>query len=354
VVKADAYGHGAVAVSRALIDVGAEQLAVAWIDEALALRAAAISAPILVFGGVPPSAAERALDLDLTAVVWDVASIRALGEAVPSGKRLVVHLKVDTGMTRKGADPAELAQVAAELHAQPLDVEGVMSHLACADTPSHPSFEAQRAAFDEALRALDRAGVRPRVRHLANSAGVLASPATHYDMVRPGIMLYGALPAKEFADRVSLRPVMELRTAISQIREVRPGTGIGYGHTFVAARPTRVAVLAIGYGQGYPRALSNRGNALVRGRLAPVIGIVSMDHTMIDVTDVSEAAVGDDVVLWGAASEPRIDVMRVGEAAGTLGYELLVGVPPSLPRVYTTASTCRENPARVASGPHAA
>ena len=349
VVKADAYGHGAVPVSRALVAAGVDHLAVACLDEALELRGAGISSPILVFGGIAAEEAPRAIELDLTPVVWSTAAARDLAEHVPPGRRLRVHLEVDTGMHRVGADVASVAALTAALVEGPFDLEGLMSHLACADLPDHPSVAVQMQRFEEATRRVAAAGGRPRIRHLAHSAGLLTESRTHLDMVRPGLLLYGCLPHPRFATRIRVAPVMTLRTRIAQIVNAAPGEGVGYGHRFVAARPTRLAALAIGYGQGYPRSLSQGGSVLVRGCHAPVAGAVSMDHVTVDVTEVPGAAEGDEVVLWGRdrgadAADPRpdrvreIDVMELAARAGTIGYELLTRVGGRVERVTERGS----------------
>jgi alanine racemase len=342
VVKADAYGHGAVPVSRTLVAAGVDRLAVASFEEALELRGAGITAPILVFGGILAEEVAQALDLDLAPVVWSAAAARALAERVPPGRRLRVHLEVDTGMHRVGADLAHVADATRALVDGPFDFEGLMSHLACADEPDHPSVAVQMRRFTEATRLVIAAGGRPRIRHLAHSAGLLSDPATHLDMVRPGLLLYGCLPHPRFASLVRVEPVMGLRTRIAQISDAAPGEGIGYGHRFVATRPTRLAALAIGYGQGYPRSLSQGGYVLLRGQRAPIVGAVSMDHITVDVTDVAGAAEGDDVVLWGRARDgaeggaggiAQIDVMELATRAGTIGYELLTRVGGRVERV---------------------
>ncbi|HZR83857.1 MAG TPA: alanine racemase [Candidatus Binatia bacterium] len=341
VVKADAYGHGAVPVARTLLAHGADSLAVACFDEARDLRRGGIAAPVLVLGGVPASDATAACELGLSVVAWDARSLAELAAALPAGRRLRVHLKFDTGMNRIGAPVADVGALADAVRGLAIDVEGVMSHLACGEVVSDESVARQRARFEEALAALAQQGLRPGLRHLANSGGLLSDPATHYDMVRPGIVLYGALPARELASRVSVRPVMQLAATVIQVRDVAAGERVGYGLTFEAKRPSRIAVLALGYAQGVPRSLSNRGAVVVRDRLAPIAGIVSMDHTAIDVTDVPEVATGDEAIFWGRAEEPRLDVMDVGERAGTLGYELLTRVAASVPRVYRARDVAR-------------
>lgn len=344
VVKRDAYGHGAVAVSRALAAKGVDQVAVACLDEAIELRDAGIDAPILVFGGIPSEDAARAIDLDLTPVVWNERAAARLAEHVPASKRLRVHLEVDTGMHRVGADLASLESLTAALVRGPFDLEGVMSHLACADEPGHPSVGRQAERFGRALDLVAKAGGRPRVRHLAHSAGLLLGPALHFDMVRPGLLLYGCLPHPSFAATAHVAPVMTLRTRIAQIVHANGGEGVGYGHRFVASRPSRLAALAIGYGQGYPRALSREGWVFVRGQRAPIAGTISMDHVTVDVTDVPGVSEGDEVLLWGRArtdeGEVAIDVMELAARAGTIGYELLTRVGDRVTRTSERRSAC--------------
>ena len=334
VVKGDAYGHGAVPVARTLAVAGIEHLAVASLDEAAELRAAGVDVPILVFGSVRPDRARDAVRLRLAVTVWSAAAVRALAPALDPAAPLDVHVEVDTGMHRIGALADDLADLVAALRAGPFRVAGTMSHLACADEPGHPSVPAQLLEFESALRALERLGVAPGLRHLANSAGALEWPRARWDMVRAGIALYGCAPSPQLAGRLDLRPVMHLRTRIVQLKTIPAGDRVGYGRTWAATRPTRLAVLPVGYAIGYPRALSNRGEVLVRGRRAPVAGTISMDHVTIDVTDVPDAAEGDVVTLWGSDGDQHLDVMELGARAGTIGYELLTCVSPRTPRIY--------------------
>ena len=332
VVKANAYGHGAVPVARALVRAGVDRLAVTSLDEARELRQSGCEAPLLILSGIQPAQAEDALSLDVAISVWDAGQLRRLAEALPKNSRLPLHLKFDTGMRRLGADDAEALARAAHEHA--VELEGSFSHLACADEPGHESVDEQIQAFHTALGVLGSMGLSPGVRHIANSAGVLSAKAAHLDMVRPGLLLYGGVPGRSDArtDAVHVKPVMELKTRILHIKHAPSGAGVGYGWTWKARRPTRLAVLPIGYGQGYPRRLSNRGEVAIRGRRAPVVGAVSMDHITIDVTDVEGAQTGDEVILWGGSDGP--DVMDLAERAGTIGYELLTRVSHDTPRTY--------------------
>ncbi len=333
VVKAQAYGHGAVPIGRTLARAGAHALAVTSFDEARELRDTGVDLPILILSGIEPSLVTEAVRLDLFPVVWDAAQLRALAAEAPTGQRLGVHLKFDTGMRRLGADDAtDLAEAALT---GAISVEGTLSHLACADEPRHASVEAQLEDFRAILRTIEAAGVRPGIRHLANSAGMLADARTHLDMVRPGLLLYGCHPqtdGRSPGSALDLRPVMEFKTKILHVKDAPSGAGVGYGWTFETRRPSRLAVLAIGYGQGYPRALSNRAEVSVRGHRAPVVGAISMDHTTIDVTDVPDPRIGDEVTLWGGTS--GIDAGDLATKAGTISYELLTRVSRDIPRQY--------------------
>ena len=334
VVKADAYGHGAVPVARTLAAAGIEHFAVASLDEAKELRDAGIAVPILVFGSVRPDRARETARLRLAVTVWSAAAVRALAEALDPGEPLDVHVKIDTGMHRIGALADDLSALVGALRAGPFRIAGTMSHLACADEPGHASVPAQIDAYEGALRELAALGAAPGIRHLANSAGAVEWPQARYDMVRAGIALYGGAPSPHLAGRLDLEPVMSLRTRVLQVKTIPAGDRVGYGHTYAATRPTRLAVLPVGYAICYPRALSNRGEVLVRGRRAPVAGTVSMDHVTVDVTDVPDVAEGDVVTLWGSDGAQHLDVMELGARAGTIGYELLTCVSPRTPRIY--------------------
>ncbi len=334
VVKAEAYGHGAATCARTLAASGVDWLATASLEEARVVRSAGVATPLLVLGGIEPSraAVEEACRLDVVPALLDADETAALATVVPAGQRLRVHLKIDTGMSRAGLTPTEARDLVPLLRDGPFEVHGIYSHLACADAPDPGSWRQQLAGFEVASADLAAVGVRPTLRHLANSAGLLADHALHLDMVRPGLALYGHRPQPDLGAAVNLSPVMEFATWISQIRTLPPGTGVGYGWTWRARRQTRLATLPVGYAQGYSRGLSNRGEVALRGQRAPVVGNISMEHTTIDVTEIPEARAGDRVLLWGAGPEAP-DVMALGCAAETIGYELLTGVAPSVRRV---------------------
>ena len=338
VVKADAYGHGAVNVARRLEALGAEYLAVACIGEACELRKAGIRASILILGATAPELAGRLLELEVTQTVFDLDTARAFSEAaMASGKRLRVHVKSDTGMSRLGflCDEGHLTHSAEEIAAvcalPGLEPEGIFTHFADADGSEEYTM-LQFTRFLEVLRLLEERGVTFKIRHCAASAAVLNYPCTHLDMVRPGIALYGHYPDPACAglDGPGLRPVMTLKTRIAALRELPAGACVSYGRTHTLSRDSRLAALSVGYADGFSRLLSNRGEVLVNGRRCPIVGRVCMDLCMVDVTDVPGAAVGDAVVLWDEA----LPLEEKAAAVGTIQYELLCGVSKRVPRVY--------------------
>ena len=336
VVKADAYGHGALAASRAFVDGGAAALGVSTVEEGVELRRAGVTAPIVVLGGAFRGEEAAVVAHDLGCAVWTLDAARALaGAARAAGRRAAVHVKVDTGMTRLGLDPGDVPAFAAAVRQLPdVEVAGVFSHFASDDAVDTFAARAQTERFRAAVEALAAAGVRPPHVHLANSAAVLSVPAAHFTMVRPGIMLYGYAPAPHLAGRATLRPAMRLRTVVTQARRVPAGTPVGYAGAFVTARPGCIAVLPIGYADGYHRLASNRAAVLVRGRRAPVAGRVCMDHTMIDVTDAGEVEAGEPVVLFGRQGGEAIGADELAEWCDTIAYEVLTSVGRRVPRVY--------------------
>jgi alanine racemase len=333
VVKADGYGHGAAQAAQAFLDGGAAGLGVSMVAEGLELRRAGIRAPIVVLGGIFPGEEAATVAHDLAAAVWTLDGARALAAAArAAGRTAAVHLKVNTGMTRLGCEPGEVRALgealAAELH---LRLDGVFSHFASADAVDTASARAQCSRFAGAVEALAAAGIRPPRVHLANSAAVLSEPAAHFTMVRPGLMLYGYVPAPHLAARATLRPAMRLRTAVAQMRRVSAGTPVGYGGAWVATRESVVATLPLGYADGYHRTASNRGAMVVRGRRVPIAGRVCMDHVMLDVTDVPSVAAGEPVTVFGPQAITADDVAGWCD---TIAYEVLTSIGKRVPRVH--------------------
>lgn len=336
VVKADAYGHGAVHVSQALAAAGVEQFGVALLEEALELRQAGISHPILVFGGCYPGQEEQFLQHQLMPAVSDRQSLFRLDRfARQAGHAMKVHLKLDTGMGRAGFLPDEFLQLLPELsHLQGLRFVGLMSHLACADEMQDEVTPGQLEKFSALLREVRSQGLVIPDIHIGNSAGLVGWDCPECTLVRPGIMLYGGMPGEKYRESLDLEPVMHLRTRIALLKRVPPGTGVSYGHRFHARRETLVAVLPIGYADGYNRLLTNRGQVLVGGQRAPVIGTVCMDWIMIDVTDIPQVDVGDPVTLLGAMGDQLISAEEWAEWVGSISYEVFCRIGQRVPRRY--------------------
>jgi len=336
VVKAQAYGHGAVPVSRHFLRLGADMLGVALVEEGKELRTAGIDAPILLMGSLFPEQAEAVVALRLTPVVYTISVARALAGAARKQKRTVsIHVKIDTGMGRIGIAPEDALAFIMELRGLAgIDVRGLMTHFADADLREKQFAERQMERFELLVRDLDAAGLDISLRHAANSAAVLDFHRALFTMVRPGLMLYGYNPLERDPDDGGLHPVLSLVTRIAYVKKVAAGVPISYGRTFVTKRESLIATLPIGYADGYSRGLSNRGEALVRGRRVPVVGRVCMDMTMIDVTDVAGVCEGDEVVLIGSQGSERITASDIAVKTGTIPYEVLCGISSRVPRIY--------------------
>ena len=337
VVKADAYGHGAIEVARALRKAGCEHFGVATVEEARELRADGVGERIYLLAGYFADQAPEIVALDLIAPIFDLSLIEPLEHAASASGRVGfrVHLEIDTGATRLGILPMDLAEAAHRLHHAPsLKVEGASTLLANAGDPASPITDRQLAVFRDALAMLRAAGFDLPVRHVANSAAMVLRADAHFSLMRPGLAMYGLPPVQAVRDHVALRPVMTLKTRVLQVKRVAAGSGVSYGHTFVAPRESVIGVLAVGYADGYRRGLQHGGEVMVRGRRAPIVGAVCMDLTMVDLTDVAGAAVGDEVILWGGAGEAMISVNDVARLAQTISYEMLCTVGRRVPRIY--------------------
>jgi alanine racemase len=342
VLKADAYGHGAPAVARTLERARVDGFCVALIEEGVELREAGIVAPILVMGGDYTSAHEEIVARELVPVLHDVGQVASFARLVRSGATpgpIDVHVKIDTGMHRLGITMRELPLLAARLVESPeVRVHGLMTHLACADSASDDETGEQTARFEEATASLARHGVRPVVRHAANSAALLRGNA-RFDAVRPGIALFGVSPRVGGSPLTpELKPVMGVRTEVVALRDVEAGAAIGYGATWRSPRAARIATIPMGYADGLSRHLGNKGHALVHGRRAPIVGAVSMDMAMIDVTDIPGATLRDEVVLLGAQEGPlgrdAIGADEIAAHAGTIPWEVLTSISRRVPRFY--------------------
>jgi alanine racemase len=336
VVKADGYGHGATMAARAFAEAGAGSLGVSSVAEGLELRRDGIDAPIVVLGGAFDGEEATAVAHDFALAVWSADRARAVAAAAAEAGRVVaVHLKLDTGMTRLGLDVDDVTAFAGLVATLPhLSVSGVFSHLASADAVDTASAKAQIARFRTAVDALAAAGVRPAQVHLANSAAVLAAPDAHFTLVRPGLMLYGYAPAPHLVGDATLRPAMRLVSRLAQVRRIPAGRAVGYGGTWVSARPSVIGTLPVGYADGYHRLASNRAEVVLHGRRAPVAGRVCMDHTMVDVTDVAGVAERDRVMLFGTEREARLGADELASWTETIPYEVLTSVGKRVRRVY--------------------
>ena len=335
IVKAEAYGHGLVPVARHLQAQGVDQLGVAFLEEGIALREAGITLPILVLGGIFGPQAADLIAHDLEVTVSSLDKLRQVEAAAGSlGRKAIVHLKVDTGMERIGVHSYSCAAlIEAAVASQWCTIKGIYSHLACSDDPSSPMTELQVERFAEACAHFERLGAPMPLRHLANSGGVLHFPETWLDMVRPGIVLYGVLPDPASQRSMDLRPALSLVSQVVYFKVVRAGNPVSYGATWAPAADTRVVTVPIGYGDGWPRALSSRGQVLVRGHRYPVVGRICMDQFMVDI-GCDSAWNEDEVVLVGTSGAEKITVEDVALAAGTIGYEILTGLNGRIPRAY--------------------
>lgn len=336
VVKANAYGHGAVPVTKSLQAAGVSDFAVATLEEALELRQAGIDDRLLVLGGCFPGQERAFVDDCLMPAVFDrETAIRLNDVAIRSQKQVKVHLKVDSGMGRVGFLPDQLKEFLPTLkEMKGVVVEGFMTHLACADDFDSEVTAEQQTRFYAMLNMLRSNGIEPNDIHLNNSAGLSGWGGTECTLIRPGIMLYGGLPGPEFSTRLDLRPVMHLRSCIAQLRDLPAGSGISYGHTFHAQKDMTVAVLPIGYADGFNRLLSNQGYGVLHGQKIPLIGRVCMDWIMFDVSHVSDAIIGDPVTLLGAADGLTILGDDMAEMLGTISYEVFCRIGQRVPRRY--------------------
>lgn len=340
VVKADAYGHGFMDISRELEGLDVNAFGVAFLAEGIQLRKTGIDKPILLLGGVYPGQERKCIGYNLSTVIFTIEQAQTLDQA--AGKlfrKAQVHLKIDTGMGRLGIPHAEAPEVLKQLRQLPnINLEGIISHFASADELDESGRQftlIQSERFASAVAAARAAGFTPRYVHIANSAAALLKVIPGCNLVRPGITLYGALPSPDFQGKLDLRPVMRLKSRIAMLKWVEAGTTISYARRFTAGDKTLIASVPVGYADGYARALTNRGEALVRGERARVAGTVCMDWIMLDVTAIRDVAVGDPVTLIGSDGAGNcIPVEELAAAAGTIPYEILCGISKRVPRVY--------------------
>lgn len=342
VVKADAYGHGAVPVSRHLTELGAEYLAVSNIEEAAQLRYGGIRGPILILGYTPVRFAEELSKMGLRQEVHSLEYARSLNEQLKGlRRRLHVHIKLDTGMSRLGFfaydHPQTVDEIQEVAEMENLHIEGIFTHFPVADSIDGADANFTRTQFERftaMLSALEGVGVKPEIRHCCNSGASILYPEYAMDMIRPGIATYGVLPSGDLRGRINLKPVMSLRSTIFQIRDFEPNITVSYGRTYTTEQTERIAVVGIGYADGLPRSFSNNISFLLHGKRVPQIGRICMDMCMIDVSGVTDAKVGDAVTVFGEDGSERIEVDSLSGRLNTIPYEILCGINKRIPRIY--------------------
>ncbi|MCC7096684.1 MAG: alanine racemase [Thermomonas sp.] len=336
ILKANAYGHGLVRVAQHLQAQGAEHFGVAFLEEGIALRRAGIQLPILVLGGILGRQITQLIEHDLEITVSSLDKLRKVeATAEAMGRKAVIHLKIDTGMERIGVHSETCAPfIEAAVASRWCSIKGVYSHLACADDPASTMTALQIERFRDACAQFSRLGAPMPIRHLANSGGILHFPESWLDMVRPGIVLYGVQPDPGSRRTLAVKPVLELLSQVVYFKVVRAGRPVSYGATWTPTVDTRVVTIPLGYGDGYPRALSNRGQVLIRGQRLPIVGRVCMDQFMVDLGPQGSAYNGDDVTLIGRQGGEVIRVEDLAEQADTIGYEILTRLNERIPREY--------------------
>lgn len=333
VIKANAYGHGEVPVAETVLRSGATRLAVHRTIDGVRLREAGITAPILILGYTPPSGLSLVVNHQLTPTVIDrEIALRLNDEA---DEPIPIHVKVDTGMSRYGLFPEEVLDFVHFVRSLPrVTLEGIFSHFATADEADRRPMLKQWHCFQEVLKTLERANIHIHLRHICNSAGLLVLPEAHLDAVRPGLLLYGQDPSPECRAPYPLRPALTLKSIVVRVRELPPGSAIGYGRAYTTQAPMTAALVPIGYGDGYHRLITNRGAVLIHGQRAPVRGRVSMDQIVVDVSHIPGVVLGDEVVVIGEQDEAQISAEEVAEWAETINYEVLTALHPQVVRTY--------------------
>jgi len=339
VVKANAYGHGAVEVAREALACGASYLSVAFLDEAIELRENGITSPVLILGFTPENQFDKIIEHNITQTIYNVESAKALSDcAIKLGKKAKVHIKIDTGMSRIGFCPEVCYKDEfKKLFSLPgLEIEGIFTHFSRADERDRSWTNEQFRLFSEVLNFIEKSGYNIPLKHAANSAGIIEYPETHLDMVRPGIILYGLYPSDEVSKNlINLKPVMSFKTRVSNVKVLPKGKAISYGGAFVTQRESIIATLPVGYADGFSRLLSSKAQVLIKGKRAPIVGRICMDQCMVDVTDIQPlVSIGDEVVLIGESGNDRISTEEITNLIGTINYEVVCGISKRVPRVY--------------------
>lgn len=336
VVKADAYGHGAVEASRTLLKNGAELLGVATPEEGAELRQSGINVPILILGSLLPEQLNSVVEFSLTPTICDLSIAKELSHhAQKLHEKLKIHVKVDTGMRRFGVWHKDAVNLLKEVkRLNNLEIEGIYTHLATADETDKGFAYEQIGLFKIILEQLYAQNIHIPFKHVANSGAILDIPASYFNMVRPGLILYGLYPSNEVSRSVNLQPAMSFKTKVTYIKDVQTDATIGYGRTYKTAKPSRIATLPVGYAHGYSRSFSNHGEVIINGYRAPVIGRVCMDQCVIDVSSVPNVFIGNEVVLYGKQQAEEIPIEKAAGLIGTIPYEILCTIGRRVPRIY--------------------
>lgn len=337
VIKADGYGHGAVPIAKAIESL-VWGYAVATIEEAINLREHQLVKPILILGYTPVCRMEDAVRYDIRSTIFQYEKAVSLSnQAVLQGKTARLHIKIDTGMSRIGVPANEdaIKLIKDIKHLPGLEIEGIFTHLATADSADKSAAKEQVSKFKWVLAELEKEGINIPIKHCSNSAGIIDLHEANIDMVRAGISLYGLYPSEEVdKNAVILQPALELKSHVTYIKIVPAGTAVGYGGTFITDKPTKIATIPVGYGDGYPRPLSNKGYVIIRDKKVPIIGRVCMDQFMVDVSEIDNVEEDDEVILVGRSEHEVISVEELAELAGTFNYEFVCDLGKRIPRVY--------------------
>ena len=336
IVKADAYGHGDYEVSRVLLSNGVEMLGIAIVEEGIQLREKGIKTPLLILGGIFEEQIDTVIQYDLTPTVYDLKLADVLSKrAYHFNKVIKVHVYVDTGMGSIGVKHNKAVEFIKSLKdMKNLFIEGIYTHCSSSDENDSSFTNLQIKRFRAILDALDTIKVRIPLRHMANSGAILGYPEAYFNMVRPGLSLYGLYPSEDVSRDICIRPVMSFKTRIIHIKDMESGDVVGYGRTYRVTKPIRVATLPLGYDDGYNRLLSNQGEVIIRGKKASVIGRVCMDQCFVDVTNIKDVSVGDEVVLYGRQGQETISIESVAEQLNTVPYEVTCNISKRVPRIY--------------------
>lgn len=337
IVKADAYGHGDYEVSRVLLSNGVEMLGIAIVEEGIQLREKGIKTPLLILGGIFEEQIDTVIQYDLTPTVYDLKLADVLSKrAYHFNKVIKVHVYVDTGMGSIGVKHNKAVEFIKSLKdMKNLFIEGIYTHCSSSDENDSSFTNLQIKRFRAILDALDTIKARIPLRHMANSGAIIGYPEAYFTMVRPGLSLYGLYPSEDVSRDIGLKPVMSFKTRIIHIKEMDTGDVVGYGRGYSIIKPTRVAILPVGYADGYNRLLSNQGKVIIRGRKSPIIGLVCMDQCFVDVTHIKDVSVGGEVVLYGSQGEETIPIESIAKQLDTIPYEVTCSISKRVPRIYT-------------------